>query len=245
MGQEDCTAVTTQVFPVSCQSISVTQLSHLKVCAIIVHMYTSLGCVYIPMCFIKTACTLAFTVPPPHHFLSVELMPCCYSVLQSFISHINTVYPAPLNPPHTLSFFPHPLSSTPIPTLSTPCIRTSSSTPPLYLQILSSTFPTTLTISFFSFSLSPPIPTIPFLHMCVSLHTAPYGIVSFIHKSVTTTVKEQTVNPVWSQTVVLNDVIMYGPPEHASAFMPPVWIEFFDKDVLVSCNRGRGGGFSM
>ena len=66
------------------------------------------------------------------------------------------------------------------------------------------------------------------------MHTAPYGIVSFIHKSGTTTIKEQTINPVWSQTVVLDDVIMYGPPEHAGTFMPPVWIEFFDRDILVS-----------
>lgn len=107
------------------------------------------------MCFIKTACTLAFTVPPPH--TSSQWSSCRVVTLSSSLSsHTFTQYTQHLSIHLThchSSLIPYlpPLK----PTLSTPCVRTSSSTPPLHLQILSLTFPTTLTISFFFlFSLS-------------------------------------------------------------------------------------------
>ena len=111
--------------------------------------------------------------PSPPHLLSVELMSCCYSVLQSFISHIHTVYPAPLYPPHTLSFFPHPLSSTSKTntqhTLRTYIILNSSPPPSDIILDLSYNFNNFLFFPFLSLHPYPPLPSC----ICVYPYTQP------------------------------------------------------------------------
>ena len=69
---------------------------------------------------------------------------------------------------------------------------------------------------------------------CKCVCTDPYGKVSFANHSKTTKVQKETISPIWNQTIVLNDVVLFGDPESAHKFIPSVTVEFFDKDWIVS-----------
>lgn len=57
---------------------------------------------------------------------------------------------------------------------------------------------------------------------------------SFVNRSEATRVQKETVSPIWNQTVVLRDVVLFGDPASAHKFIPPVTVEFYDKDWIVS-----------
>ncbi|XP_040293899.1 myoferlin isoform X6 [Bufo bufo] len=60
----------------------------------------------------------------------------------------------------------------------------------------------------------------------------PYAHVSFLHRSKTTETIHFTLNPTWDQTLIFNEVDIYGDP-HAVAQNPPVVvIEIFDSDQV-------------
>ena len=69
---------------------------------------------------------------------------------------------------------------------------------------------------------------------CKCVCTDPYGKVSFANRSKTTKVQKETISPIWNQTIVLNDVVLFVDPESAHKFIPSVTVEFFDKDWIVS-----------
>ena len=65
----------------------------------------------------------------------------------------------------------------------------------------------------------------------------PYAHVSFLHVSKTTEKLQATLNPTWDQTLIFNDVEIYGDPKNIAQCPPDVVLEFFDNDQVVSCGR--------
>lgn len=62
----------------------------------------------------------------------------------------------------------------------------------------------------------------------------PYIFVAFHRYSARTRVVNESVCPTWDQTILLNQIRMYGSPASIVETPPPVTLEFFDKDVIVS-----------
>ncbi|XP_072883563.1 myoferlin-like isoform X1 [Hemitrygon akajei] len=60
----------------------------------------------------------------------------------------------------------------------------------------------------------------------------PYAHVSFLHQSKTTEVIKSTLNPVWDQTLIFNDIDIYGNPANLIQNPPNVVIEIFDEDQV-------------
>uniref|UniRef100_A0A3B5BDX5 Myoferlin-like n=1 Tax=Stegastes partitus TaxID=144197 RepID=A0A3B5BDX5_9TELE len=60
----------------------------------------------------------------------------------------------------------------------------------------------------------------------------PYAHVSFLHVSKTTEKLRATLNPTWDQTLIFNDVEVYGDPRHIASRPPEVVLEFFDHDQV-------------
>ncbi len=50
----------------------------------------------------------------------------------------------------------------------------------------------------------------------------------------TTLVKNQTLGPIWNQTLVFDNVILYGDRDSIVQYPPPVIVELFDEDTVVS-----------
>ena len=61
----------------------------------------------------------------------------------------------------------------------------------------------------------------------------PYAKVSFESHCQITRVIKQTVCPEWDQTLIFEEIQMYGPPAMVSECPPVVNIEIFDKDQVV------------
>ncbi|KAM4715581.1 myoferlin-like [Anableps anableps] len=60
----------------------------------------------------------------------------------------------------------------------------------------------------------------------------PYAHVSFLHVSKTTEKLRATLNPTWDQTLIFNDVEIYGDPKNISDNPPDVMLEFYDSDQV-------------
>ncbi|XP_067908724.1 myoferlin-like [Heterodontus francisci] len=60
----------------------------------------------------------------------------------------------------------------------------------------------------------------------------PYAHVSFLHQSKTTEVVKSTLNPTWDQTLIINDIDIYGSPETLIKNPPNVMIEMYDEDQV-------------
>ncbi|XP_012731581.3 myoferlin isoform X3 [Fundulus heteroclitus] len=60
----------------------------------------------------------------------------------------------------------------------------------------------------------------------------PYAHVSFLHVSKTTEKLQATLNPTWDQTLIFNDVEVYGDPNNISDNPPDVVLEFYDSDQV-------------
>ncbi|KAJ8406813.1 hypothetical protein AAFF_G00297290 [Aldrovandia affinis] len=60
----------------------------------------------------------------------------------------------------------------------------------------------------------------------------PYAHVSFLHMSKTTEIIKATLNPTWDQTLIFNDVEIYGDPQTTAYNPPEVVLEFYDCDQV-------------
>ncbi|XP_071782869.2 myoferlin-like isoform X2 [Centroberyx gerrardi] len=60
----------------------------------------------------------------------------------------------------------------------------------------------------------------------------PYAHVSFLHVSKTTERLRATLNPTWDQTLIFNDVEIYGDPQNLADHPPDVVLEFYDSDQV-------------
>lgn len=65
----------------------------------------------------------------------------------------------------------------------------------------------------------------------------PYAHVSFLHVSKTTEVIGTTLNPTWDQTLIFEDIEIYGDPQTIARNPPDVVLELYDSDQVVS--RGK------
>ncbi|XP_015255274.1 PREDICTED: myoferlin-like [Cyprinodon variegatus] len=61
----------------------------------------------------------------------------------------------------------------------------------------------------------------------------PYAHVSFLYVSKTTEKLKATLNPTWDQTLIFNDVEIYGDPKNMVHSPPEVVLEFYDSDQVV------------
>lgn len=62
----------------------------------------------------------------------------------------------------------------------------------------------------------------------------PYAHVSFLHVSKTTEVIGTTLNPTWDQTLIFDDIEIYGDPQTIARNPPDVVLELYDSDQVVS-----------
>uniref|UniRef100_A0A3Q3IYK4 C2 domain-containing protein n=1 Tax=Monopterus albus TaxID=43700 RepID=A0A3Q3IYK4_MONAL len=60
----------------------------------------------------------------------------------------------------------------------------------------------------------------------------PYAHVSFMHVSKTTEKLRATLNPTWDQTLIFNDLEIYGDPQKIAQCPPNVVLEFYDSDQV-------------
>ncbi|KAM9716080.1 myoferlin-like isoform 2-T2 [Menidia menidia] len=60
----------------------------------------------------------------------------------------------------------------------------------------------------------------------------PYAHVSFLYVSKTTEKLKATLNPTWDQTLIFNDVEIYGDPQNIAHCPPDVVLEFYDSDQV-------------
>uniref|UniRef100_A0A671TZ67 Myoferlin n=1 Tax=Sparus aurata TaxID=8175 RepID=A0A671TZ67_SPAAU len=60
----------------------------------------------------------------------------------------------------------------------------------------------------------------------------PYAHVSFLHLSKRTEKLQSTLNPTWDQTLIFNDVQIYGDPQNIAQQPPDVVLEFYDNDQV-------------
>ncbi|XP_061765119.1 myoferlin isoform X3 [Nerophis ophidion] len=60
----------------------------------------------------------------------------------------------------------------------------------------------------------------------------PYAHISFLHLSKTTEKLQATLNPTWDQTLIFNNVEIYGNPQTIAQHPPNVVLEFYDHDQV-------------
>ncbi|XP_012515186.1 PREDICTED: myoferlin isoform X1 [Propithecus coquereli] len=60
----------------------------------------------------------------------------------------------------------------------------------------------------------------------------PYAHVSFLHRSKTTEIIHSTLNPTWDQTIIFDEIEIYGEPQAVLQNPPKVVIELFDNDQV-------------
>uniref|UniRef100_Q69ZN7-4 Isoform 4 of Myoferlin n=1 Tax=Mus musculus TaxID=10090 RepID=Q69ZN7-4 len=60
----------------------------------------------------------------------------------------------------------------------------------------------------------------------------PYAHVSFLHRSKTTEIIHSTLNPTWDQTIIFDEVEIFGEPQTVLQNPPNVTIELFDNDQV-------------
>ncbi|XP_054456803.1 myoferlin [Anoplopoma fimbria] len=60
----------------------------------------------------------------------------------------------------------------------------------------------------------------------------PYAHVSFLHVSKTTEVIKSTLNPTWDQTLIFEDITIYGDPQTIARNPPDVVLELCDRDQV-------------
>ncbi|XP_023819286.1 myoferlin [Oryzias latipes] len=60
----------------------------------------------------------------------------------------------------------------------------------------------------------------------------PYAHVSFLHMSKTTHVIQNTLNPIWDQTLIFEDIEIHGDPQTVASCPPEVVLELYDSDQV-------------
>lgn len=61
----------------------------------------------------------------------------------------------------------------------------------------------------------------------------PYVHVSFLHVSKTTEIIKSNLNPTWDQTLIFDDIEIYGDPQNIAHHPPSVVLEVYDSDQVV------------
>uniref|UniRef100_A0A3B3BED9 Myoferlin like n=1 Tax=Oryzias melastigma TaxID=30732 RepID=A0A3B3BED9_ORYME len=71
-------------------------------------------------------------------------------------------------------------------------------------------------------------------NLCSMDHNSfsPYAHVSFLHMSKTTHVMQNTLNPTWDQTLIFEDIEIYGDPQTIASSPPEVVLELYDSDQV-------------
>lgn len=62
----------------------------------------------------------------------------------------------------------------------------------------------------------------------------PYAIMSFSRYSTRSRVVKESLCPTWDQTMVINQIRVFGDTGSILESPPPIVLEFFDKDQVVS-----------
>lgn len=62
----------------------------------------------------------------------------------------------------------------------------------------------------------------------------PYAIMAFGRYSTRSRIIKESVCPTWDQTMLINHIRMFGDPQSILDSPPPVTVEFFDRDQIVS-----------
>ena len=65
-------------------------------------------------------------------------------------------------------------------------------------------------------------------------YSDPFCRVVIGNRSQKTTTQKLTVNPTWNQTLLFKNLEFYDSPEHLAEHPPPVVVEIFDWDSIVS-----------
>lgn len=73
----------------------------------------------------------------------------------------------------------------------------------------------------------------------------PYVHVSFLHLSKTTEVIRTTLNPTWDQTLIFENIEIYGDPQAVAHNPPDVVLELYDSDQVVCGASNRPKFFSQ
>ncbi|KAH9524694.1 hypothetical protein Btru_027538 [Bulinus truncatus] len=60
----------------------------------------------------------------------------------------------------------------------------------------------------------------------------PFARVSFITNSMVTETQPKTLSPTWDQTLIFDELVMYGSPETFESSPPSIYIELFDYDTF-------------
>lgn len=61
----------------------------------------------------------------------------------------------------------------------------------------------------------------------------PYVHVSFLHVSKTTEIIKSSLNPTWDQTLIFDDIEIYGDPQTIAHNPPSIVLEVYDSDQVV------------
>ncbi len=61
----------------------------------------------------------------------------------------------------------------------------------------------------------------------------PYAVMAFGRYSTRSRIIKESVCPTWDQTMLINQIRMFGDPRSILESPPPVMIEFYDKDQVV------------
>lgn len=61
----------------------------------------------------------------------------------------------------------------------------------------------------------------------------PYARVVFSNASLCTQVIDETLNPTWDETLILNEISVYGTIEYIKEQPPVIVVEIFDQDRMV------------
>uniref|UniRef100_H2LS40 Myoferlin like n=1 Tax=Oryzias latipes TaxID=8090 RepID=H2LS40_ORYLA len=71
-------------------------------------------------------------------------------------------------------------------------------------------------------------------NLCPMDHNSfsPYAHVSFLHMSKTTHVIQNTLNPIWDQTLIFEDIEIHGDPQTVASCPPEVVLELYDSDQV-------------
>uniref|UniRef100_A0A671LWU1 Myoferlin-like n=1 Tax=Sinocyclocheilus anshuiensis TaxID=1608454 RepID=A0A671LWU1_9TELE len=69
-------------------------------------------------------------------------------------------------------------------------------------------------------------------HYCYVLIFNPYVHVSFLHVSKTTEIVKSSLNPIWDQTLIFDDIEIYGDPQTIAHNPPSVVLEVYDNDQV-------------
>ena len=65
----------------------------------------------------------------------------------------------------------------------------------------------------------------------------PYARVVFVNQSQVTRCIHRTLCPTWDQTLVFDEVYIYGSTEHLQLNSPQIVLELFDKDEVVCITK--------